>query len=288
MNRSKLLNELKKRCITAQGSTPVLVARLLKVMVDEGLMQRFEAGAMSDLQPEKWLLLANQVYFEACELEGDPEKRVTCMKSVNDWILKEIKSADMLRQVAGQQLLDPEKSDLFKILLRYATALMVCPDVQSEAIASSAASSNIVAASMFMFDMMTGYGKIPDHLTEQYAINEEQEMMKKSVRSGKSKFRKFMKVKTDSEETVEVQIGSEVFVDLGDDQLFAQAKVSRLETSEQETIVFAKPVSSQFGGPHFEFQMTIQEYLMAAAQADSDNILSSLADGYDVCVEEEG
>jgi hypothetical protein len=199
MNRRKLLSELKKRDINAHGSTAVLVARLLKSMVDEGLKQNFEADVMSDCQPEKWLLLANQAFSEACELEGDPKKRVACMESVNAWIEQEIKSGDMLRQVAVQQLVDQEKCDLFKILLRYATALMLCPDVENEAVAGAGVSSDVVRASMFMFNMMTGFGRIPDHLTEEFAAKEEQEILKNPVRLGK---RKVVKVETENGDTI--------------------------------------------------------------------------------------
>eukprot|EP00981_Chlorochromonas_danica_P003634 scaffold676_cov201-Ochromonas_danica.AAC.1 len=181
----------------------------------------------------------------------------------------------MLRQVAAQQLVDQEKCDLFKILLRYATALMLCPDVENEAVASTGVSSDIVRASMFIFNMMTGFGRIPDHLTEEFAIKEEQEILKNPVRLGK---RKVVKVETENGDTIEVKLGSDVCVDLGHGQL-ARAKVSRLETSERETIVFASPDSSQFAGRHFEFQMTVHEYSMAVAQADSD-ILGSLTDAH--------
>ena len=65
---------------------------------------------MSDLQPEKWLLLANRAFSESCELEVDPQKRVLCMKSMNK---KEIISRDMLREVARQQLVGPETFSRF-------------------------------------------------------------------------------------------------------------------------------------------------------------------------------
>ena len=63
---------------------------------------------------------------------------------------------------------------------------MVCPDVESVAAVSAGVSSDVVRA-MFMFDMMTGFGKIPKHLTEEYVINEEQEI-EESCSIGQKKF----------------------------------------------------------------------------------------------------
>lgn len=65
-----------------------------------------------------------------------------------------------------------------------------------------------------------------------------------------------------------------MFVEVGNER-FVKARVTRVEQSDDSTsdaetkvTIFAKPTSSQFGGPKFEFQLDKNDYNEAISRED--------------------
>lgn len=84
MRIAKLKRELNRRNLSTIGRRYLLVARLLEAMVSEGWNNIPDPLDMDDRQPEKWLLIANQTFRDAAEIEGNPQSRVDVMTAVNE------------------------------------------------------------------------------------------------------------------------------------------------------------------------------------------------------------
>lgn len=134
MNKAKLVSLLNTRQLNTTGPKPVLVARLLKDIVKEGLQRNFKPEDMDDRQPEKWLHIGNISFAEACRIEQDPESRVVCFGRCNAWIEATITDQRQLIDVAKGVLFPDNESPLFRALLRFGAALMIQPEVEQEAV----------------------------------------------------------------------------------------------------------------------------------------------------------
>lgn len=170
MRKTALVAELKRRGLDSTGHRFVLVARLIKDVVDEGLRQSFDPSSMDDRQPEKWLHIANLAFKLACSIESNPVARVGCMKRSNVWIESTIHEMSALTTVARGELFPLHETPLFLALLRFGAALMIQPIVEEEAVRDAEVVSEVVRGSVFLFSMCTGFCAIPDHLTEATAL----------------------------------------------------------------------------------------------------------------------
>ena len=215
MRRTALVTELKRRGLDSTGHRFVLVARLIKAVVDEGLRQSFDPSLMDDRQPEKWLHIANLAFELACSIESNPVAREDCMKRSNAWIESTIHEMSALTTVARGELYPPHETPLFLALLQFGAALMIQPIVEEEAVRQAEVVSEVVRGSVFLFSMCTGFCAIPDHLTEATALLDQHH--EDVVVRGSSKKR--VRVAFENcEKPVVVELNQEISVDIGGHQ----------------------------------------------------------------------
>lgn len=142
-------------------------------------------------------------------------------------------------------------------------------------------SSVVVCGSVYISQLRTGFITLPEHLSEDRAYADER-MMEISVGLLR---KKRLCIQHENHSDVMVELGAEVSVDVGG--RFVRAIVTRVaagmssnrceDNDSVATVVFARPTSAQFGGPNFEFELDLEEYLSAVKQA-AEEVLESVAD----------
>ena len=268
MPRKKLIPELKKRGLGCVEKTPVLQARLLKAIIEENRINPIDPSDMNDRQPEKWLRIANLAFEEACQIEENPEARIECMNRSNIWIETNITDCNQLKEAAKGKLCPSGESPLFLALLRFGASLMIQPLVEQQAALDFNVSSQSLRGSAFISQLCTGFTALPEHLTEERAI-----LDGLAENKLKKKRKKIVHIKDESS-TIDIELNRELFVEVGNER-FVKARVTRVEQSDDSTsdaetkvTIFAKPTSSQFGGPKFEFQLDKNDYNEAISRED--------------------
>lgn len=175
MKTQQIRKELKQRNICNTGKKNVLVARLLKVMVDEGLKNIPDPLLMDDMQPEKWMLIANQSSVLMNELEPDGKVRMNVMAEINT-VLDKIKTSkdDLMSIATGNKNIHDfnvniSNSPLYNAVARFASALMIEPVIEAQLYDKYKdiipKAHRVITSSRTIFNMTTGFMKIPSHLS---------------------------------------------------------------------------------------------------------------------------
>ena len=263
MTSHRLRYELSSRGLNEDGTKNVLIARLLKHIVEiEPLV--IDPLELDHAQPEKWIHIANIALDDATAIEPNGASRTVCMKSVNLILSQHTTDREALINFAcGTTRMEIETA-LFQVLIRFGAALMLAPIVDHEAVLLS--DSATVSCSGFIYDLRTGYGGIPDHLTLEFAVKEMENQNDKSTKKRK----KINVVDSNSKELLNVEINEDVAVDIGGGhRVLSRIKsvLSTVEDNDEENVcttkIIAVPLSAQYGGPHFEFELGIEEYVDA-------------------------
>ncbi len=175
MKTQQLRKELKQRNICNTGKKNVLIARLLDVIVDEGLQNIPDPLFMDNMQPEKWMLIANQSSALMEELEPDGKVRINVMTEINTVLDKIKTSKDDLMSIATGNIniydfnVNISNSPLYNAVARFASALMIVPVIEAQLydkyknIIPNA--HRVISSSRTIFNMTTGFMKIPSHLS---------------------------------------------------------------------------------------------------------------------------
>ena len=210
---NRLRAYLKAKGIPADDGKTVLIARVLKDIVDNGLFCNVNPNDMDDRQPEKWIHIANLMLFRACEIEPESDKRIECMALVNKHLATLSTSRIKLIEIAIGVSVFETNSELYNVLARMGSALMLEPVIEAEMGQLNANDSeSTINASITIFQMCTGFMKIPEHFTIETALAE--------ANNRKSFNRNFKGVilcdnhnaQDGKDELVSVHIGSEVII----------------------------------------------------------------------------
>eukprot|EP01035_Chromulina_nebulosa_P019633 gene19633-25544_t len=218
---------------------------------------------MDDRQPEKWMLIANQSFQVACDLESNPDEREKCMGSANLRLGELTKSREGLIAIAtGTDTFDHEgQSELYNHLIRFGAALMLEPIVEKEAeIITTTCTSSDIISSVSIFNMCTGFQGIPDFLTEEVA----NEHLK--VSDENSTKRKYNVVINN----VDVEINGEIFIDMNGFQMKSRVAKISSEYDENGNLthdIIVKPVNVFDGGKLSRFQLSLEEYQISKSNS---------------------
>lgn len=125
--------------------------------------------------------------------------------------------------------------------------------------------STVARSSAFIFQLCTGFGGLPQHLTEEAALLD---CSIEDSMNSKPKKRVRLECEGDERGAADVKLNDEVSVELHDGSV--RARVTRVEANNDTPVIYAKPISSQFGGRFFEFQLEHEDYKAAALRADNE------------------
>lgn len=178
MTRKELVWKLTQRGLDSMGSKELLVVRLLKAIVDKGLESSIDPNDMDDRQPEKWIHIGNLGLKEACEIEPDPNARIECMERVNKHLVRLTTNRNALVAAALGASTVTGESVLFHPLMRMGAAVMLEPIVQAE-LENMCGIQARIKESIVIFSLSTGFMGIPEHLTEEAVLKEEELAKKK-------------------------------------------------------------------------------------------------------------
>jgi hypothetical protein len=106
-------------------------------------------------------------------LEENPQTRIGCMTNSNRWIAANGKDLVHPTEVARGSLFPVEESALFLCMLRFGASLMIAPDIEEEQTHIANVTSGDMRGSAFIFDLVTGFGTMPENLTEEAAEQSE-------------------------------------------------------------------------------------------------------------------
>jgi hypothetical protein len=153
--------------------------------------------------------------------------------------------------------------------------MIIQPLVFQEAAIATGVSSDVLVGSGVIFQLCTGFAPIPEHLTEELALKEEEEERKHAGNNNRI-LGKRMRIETEGKK-IDVKINQEVSVVELEHETPVRARVTRVETvstdgGEEETIVYAKPIYSQFAGSYYEFELSIDEYEAAVQRAENETL----------------
>jgi hypothetical protein len=132
------------------------------------------------------------------------------MTRSNEWIKANINGRLLLTEVARGSLHPENESPLFLSMLRNVAATMIHPLVLQEAVAAAGVSSDVLGGSGVIFELCTGFGTNPEHLTEEQALKEEEEE-KKHAGNNNRILGKRVRIQNEGKE-MEVEINREVSV----------------------------------------------------------------------------
>jgi hypothetical protein len=242
MSRKTLISKLKSRKLTITGTKKVLSARLLKVVVEEALKEKFDPHGMDDRQPEKWSHIANLAHREGQEIEPIPLRRGECMQRSNEWINKQLMDRQRLTEVARGALYSDDASDTFRAALRLGASLTIQPLVEQDAARTTGVSTEIFRRSGFIFQLFSGFASIPEHLTEEYALmNDIREKSEANNRREKKRFR--IENEGKRANTITVELNEEILVKMGNGRS-VKARVTKVEAAAEgdTTILPGKPL----------------------------------------------
>lgn len=276
MRKTRLVRELTKRGVSAEGSKELLAARLLRIMcVDEPLT--VDCRAMDDLRPEKWWFLSQTGELKVHQMESCKDVLIQVETAVNEVLngLKSDKDA-MIAIALGDRRFEGE-SELYNTIMQFKSAFSLALAVDGW---HDDGTSDVLLRSRTVFLWRCGLAEIPEHLTEAGVLQRERALnrvVKYSLPLTGGQTIELGQVINVDDDGVAVEcmvVRWEVDALGGDDTRnesvsseiafhSSNNKKRKLEAPVREPRykVVAKPLSAQYGS--FEFKLTVEEYLLA-------------------------
>lgn len=270
MRRKELLTEVQKFCndneeimkICETLGKPELVVKVFEYLIEEGKRNPLDPYLLNDEQPEKWYLIAEQLFRQICSLKPKGSERVSMMAQAKSQ-LRNKTTAELISiaNIQNDNISHSVDEHALELIRRFTAALILEPHFELKAQGNVGRRFSI-RASVTIAGNYNGYTKLPRHLTAEGLQSQASD-----TRERKRKHVKMLVTSEESESPVEVDVGEIVSVSLGNDR-YVRAKVTGVDLGEGENVTIrTMPVSHTEMGPHFTFELSIPEYRQAKADA---------------------